>query len=98
MQRQVIKLAFGWQVPYSEICKRYGITTLKQRRIDIIDRFVAKAVNNERFRDTWFPLREQGGPEVRDKRIFRETCARTSRYYNSPLAYMRWRANDLLTA
>ena len=63
-----------------------------------MDRFVAKNVNNVRFREDWFPLRDLEGPDVRDRRVFKETCARTSRYYNSPLAFMRRRANDILTA
>ena len=98
MQKQVIKLAFGWEKSYSAYCEEQRIQTLEERRKECIDRFVAKSVNNERFMEDWFPLREIEGPDIRGRRIFKETCARTSRYYNSPLAFMRRRANDILTS
>ena len=75
-----------------------NIKTLKTRREEYIDRFVAKSLTNTRFSQVWFPLREEGGMELRGRRAYVETRARTSRFYNSPLAYMRRRANDLLVA
>ena len=96
LQKQVVKLCFGWDNSYTETCALNGITSLEQRRKDGVDRFVLKTVNSKRFAPEWYPLR-QAGPEVRDRRIYYETAARTSRYYNSPLSYMRRRANDLLT-
>ena len=96
MQRQVAKLAFGWDTTYDMVCQRYGIQTLKARRIEILDRFVAKTANSPRFMDTWYPVRDMEGPDIRDRRTFKESIARTSRYYNAPLSYMRRRANDLL--
>ena len=98
MQRQVVKLAFGWANSYSTTCAQQGIKTLEERRKYNLDKFVAKSATNPRFADSWFPLRDLQGPNIRERRIFREMNARTSRYYNSPLAYMRRRANDLLDA
>ena len=97
LQKQVIKLAYGWELSYQEACSRYGIESLEDRRKLMLDRFVAKTLRNPRFAEDWYPLR-QDGPNVRNRRIYMETCARTNRYYNSPLALMRRRANDMLTA
>ena len=98
LQKQVLKLAFGWGHSYQTMCQIQDIRTLEERRIECIDRFIAKSVNNDRFKESWFPLRTIEGPDVRGRRVFKETCARTSRYYNSPLAFMRRRANDILTS
>ena len=81
---------------YQDTCDLHNIESLEQRRKKYIDRFVAKATRNERFAEEWFPQREEAGPEVRERRVFHETYARTNRYYNSPLSFMRRRANDLL--
>ena len=72
---------------------------MQERRKEACDRFVMKTTNNTRFAEDWYPLRQDlGDPELREKRIYYETCSRTVRFYNSPLAYMRQRANDLLVA
>ena len=96
MQKQVIKLAFGWTDSYVNICNNNGIDTLKNRRLAALDRFVAKTADSDRFADAWFPVRDLQGPEIRNRRIFQETKSKTTRFYNSPLAFMRRRANDLL--
>ena len=98
LQRQAIKLSYGWDRSYQEICASQNIQTLEERRKLAVDRFVCKAAENPRFAEQWFPLRMEAGHEIRDRRIFHETCARTERYHKSPLANMRRRANDLLTA
>ena len=98
LQRQVVKLAFGWDISYSEACDKYDIETLEQRRKNSVDKFVIKTTNSERFAENWYPLRITEGPEIRDRRVYYETFAKTKRYYNSPLAYMRRRANDLLSS
>ena len=95
MQKQIVKLAFGWKTSYNVICAEQDITTLKQRRVDYIDRFVSKSIHNSRFKDNWFPLREEAIYNLRERNPYRETKARTKRYYNSPLSYMRRRANVL---
>ena len=96
MQRQIVKLCFGWRKSYGTICTEQDIKTLKERRIDYtIDNFIKKTVNNPRYKDSWYPLRDAPAYEMRDRRPFVETIARTSRYFNGPLSYLRRRANDL---
>ena len=98
MRKQAAKLAYGFNIDYHSLCQLKGIESLKTRREKYIDRFVMKSMSNTRFNDDWFPLRDQGQMEIRNRRNIAETRARTARYYNSPLAYMRRRANDLLTS
>ena len=95
MQRQAVRLAYGWEKSYATVCSEAGILTLKKRREDYIDRFVIKALRNDRYRDSWFPTREEGTMSLRTRREFFETRSRTERYFNSPLSFMRRRANVL---
>ena len=34
------------------------IVTLEQRRLNYIDKFVVKTLNNPRYKDVWYPLRD----------------------------------------
>ena len=95
MQRQVLKLAYGWEYSYEELCAIKGVVRLEERREKYIDRFVTKTLLNPRFSEPWFPLREPGAMDIRSRRNFYETKSRTTRYYNSPLSFMRRRANEL---
>ena len=95
MQKQVFKLAFGKEKSYATICAENNYVTLEERRTVYMDKFIVKSLNNERFSNVWFPKREEVR-ELRNVRIYKETNARTKRFYNSPLAMMRRRANDLL--
>lgn len=95
MQKQVVKLAFGWDRDYYVVCAEQDIQTLKKRRENYIDNFVMKAVRSSRFKEAWFPLREPDIYNLRGRRPFIETKAKTKRYYCSPLSFMRRRANDI---
>ena len=97
MQKQAAKLSFGWDKSYEVICAEQNLATLEERRKIYIDNFVKKTVNNPRFRDAWYPLRDVPDQNMRNRRPFIETKARTDRYYKSPLSYLRRRANDLAT-
>ena len=96
MQKQVVRLAFGSEKSYKSICEEFSIQSLKERREIQIEKFVKKTLANPRYKD-WYPVRNPEGPGVRERRIYVETKARTQRYYNSPIAYFRRKANDLLT-
>ena len=95
LQKQVTKLCFGHDKSYKTICAEQNIKTLSERRVDYIDNFVFKTVNNPRYRDTWYPLRQDPVQGLRNRKPFKETVARTNRYFNSPLSYLRRRANFL---
>ena len=95
LQKQAAKLCFGWDKSYQVICAEQNIVTLEERRVNYIDNFIKKTIDNPRFRDSWYPLREEAVQSVRNRRPFVETRARTERYYRSPLAFLRRRANDM---
>ena len=96
MQMQAVKLAYGYNRSYADLCQAHGIELLKKRREDRVDKFVTKTLKNEKYKERWFQERNYEGPEIRNVRSIVETRARTMRYYNSPLAYMRRRANELI--
>ena len=66
------------------------VTTHKSRRIELCDKFAAKAAANPRF-ESWFPLRR--GRSGRRGEEFHEYPARTDILFNSPLFYYQRRLN-----
>ena len=94
MQKQALRLAYGWDRSYEQLCAEKNITTLQHRRESYIDRFTEKTLLSERF-GHWYPEREETEHLIRNRRNFEETRSRTRRYYNSPLSFLRRRANDL---
>ena len=64
-------MVYGWNKSYEEICIDKGIKALEERLVEAIDRFVMKTSKSDRFKEDWFPLRQDlGGPEIRNKRVF----------------------------
>ena len=92
LQAQALKNIYGYKMSYAEMRERADLTTHRARRIELCDKFVAKAVFSDRFHH-WFPLRQgrQGGRRGGEK--FMEFTARTDRLHNSPLFYFRRRLN-----
>ena len=54
LQKQVAKLAYGWDRSYQVICEEENIQTPQERREQYIDKFVAKTLKNPRFNARWF--------------------------------------------
>ena len=70
-----------------------GIPTLRQRRLDLSDKFAAKALKNPRFQH-WFPVRRINRPTRSSASAtiqYEEKFARCDRLKNSPLFFMRRR-------
>ena len=95
LNRQAIRICFGFDAPVERIMERTGIETLLQRRLRRVDLFIRKSLTNPRFRHNWFPLRNMDGLNLRRPRLVQEARASTLRMFKSPLAYMRRRANEL---
>ena len=91
LQAQALKNIYGYGVPYATMRKLAGVTTHRERRIDLCDKFAKKACGNPRFAH-WFPERE-AGRRGRHHEQFHELTARTDRLNNSPLFYFRRRLN-----
>ena len=98
LQKQVVKLCFGFTISYNEAATAYGFKTLEERREIAVEKFVKKALDTPRFRETWFVRRQAIDTDLRNRKPFVEKKARTARYYKSPLLYMQRVANCLMTA
>ena len=86
-----LRAIFGYGLSARKLRQEADIETLRQRRIDLTDRFARKAATSSRFAH-WFPKNE-GGRAVRHREEYKEFFAKTDRLKNSPLYYMRRRLN-----
>ena len=100
MQKQVVRLCFGFTCPYAEAIRIHDLRTLEARRVTAIQRFVSKTINgpSNRFSDKWFRPRPTVDTNIRRRRPYVERKARTERYRTSPLLYFQRVANDLATS
>ena len=94
LQRHAVRVCFGYASPIEEIMAENAIQSLGERRIRRCDKFIAKAVSSERFGSSWFPRREEVRWGLRDRKQIQEMTARSLRRFNSPLAFLRRRANE----
>ena len=97
LQKLALRVCFGTSRSYAALLAAWNIKTLKQRRADMLRKFTAKAMANNRFSEKWFVQRAEVDQDIRRRRPFQERKARTSRYYNSPLLTMQRIANDIRT-
>ena len=95
LQSRALKSIYGWNKSYETVLELSGLDTLKERREKLVDSFAQKTSRNPRYNDTWFPKLEQTEHDTRNKLTYREEYARTERYKNSPVFYMRRRLNLL---
>lgn len=95
LQRHAVRVCYGCDEDVGLIMARENIETLKARRIRRCGAFIRKAAANPRFSPRCFPPREGEERALRLRRLIQETRAATQRRYNSPLLYMRRRANEL---
>ena len=93
LQSQALKIIYGPGIPYAKMREAAGVNTLRQRRIEVADKFASKCASSGRF-SRWFPLRQQGraGNRATGEK-YREDYARCDRLKNSPLFHMRRRLN-----
>ena len=89
LQAKALKNIYGYKDSYRTMREKAGITTHRARRVELCDKFAAKAAANPRF--DWFPLR-LGRSGCRGE-TYQEMPARTERLFNSPLYFFRRRLN-----
>ena len=90
-QSHTLKLIFGPGISAEKMREMVNIPTLRQRRIDLTDKFAAKALKETRFAH-WFPLK--GGRATRTSMKYEEEIhARCHRLRDWPLFYVRRRLN-----
>ena len=95
LHKKAVRVCFGHEKRTGIIMEDNHIESLKARRLRRCDAFIRKAALNPRFKERWFPTREGGPQELRNPRRIQENQATTLRRFNSPLAFMRRRANEM---
>ena len=95
LQRLAVRICFGSDVETDTIMATNQVQTLEERRVRRCDAFLRKAFQHPRFESKWFPPRRGLERDLRRRRAVKETRATTNRRFNSPLAFLRRRANEL---
>ena len=90
-QQHALRCIFGYGLSYSEMRRKAGVSTLRQRRVDQCDKFSAACIKGGRF-SHWFP-RKTGRRSSRGGEQYLESFARCKRLQDSPLFFMRRRLN-----
>ena len=93
-QNLVLKYIYGPKISAGKLRELSGVPTLRQRRIDICDKFAKKAKDSARFA-RWFPKKCSDRPTRKSTaaETYVEKFARCDRLKNSPVYYMRRRLN-----
>ena len=94
IQRRAFKIIFGNDVSYATVLREMNITSLKERREELVRRFASKAARNPRFCEKWFPKHYDTGHNTRRPKRYREFLPRTNRLAKSPLFVMRRMLNE----
>ena len=95
LQRLAVRICYGTDRSTDDIMASNAIESLEQRRVRRCDAFLRKAIAHPRFGAKWFPPRRGVHRELRNRREIEEIRATTNRRFNSPLAFLRRRANDI---
>ena len=95
LNRLSARICFQGDLPTDALMEANGLEPLKERRTRRCDAFLRKALASPRFGPRWFPKRQGTRTGLRSVREIQESRSRTNRRFNSPLEFLRRRANDL---
>ena len=95
LQRLAVRICFGGHQDTDAVMEENLIQPLEARRTRRCDAFLRKAARCPRFGNKWFPPRRGIVRDLRRRRSIEETRAATARRFNSPLAFLRRRANQI---
>ena len=95
LQRHALRICFGHHQPVGELMAQHNVSSLKERRIRRCDSFIRKVAKNPRFGPRWLPPRGAPPVELRARRGIQEIQATTLRMFNSPISFLRRRANQI---
>ena len=59
LQAQALKNIYGFGIPYSKMREMSELTTLRERRLELVDKFASKCLGSDCF-SHWFPLCKSG--------------------------------------
>ena len=90
IQRQALKIIYGWDEDIGRIMEVKGIETLEERREKKVLSFALKNEEKERFGKKWFKKSLETHREVREgtRSKYRMPLCRTERMKNNPVTYM----------
>ena len=91
LQAQALKCIYGPYLSYAQMRLLADVTTLRERRIEICDKFAKKCLASDRFSE-WFP-KKTSRRSARGGETYVEEFARCDRLKNTPIFYMRRRLN-----
>ena len=94
LQRRAIKIICGIHCSYMDGLERLGLTTLAERRRELVGKFIQKSLRNERFSRGWFPEKARNNYNTRHEQKYAEYKCNTERNRNNPLNAFRRRLNE----
>ena len=86
-----MRCIYGYELSARELRRTANVQTLRERRIELTDKFARKAASDPKFCH-WFP-RRAGRTSARRGDVYEEKFAKCERLRNSPIYYMRRRLN-----
>lgn len=95
IHRQAIRICYGNNDEVCQVMPQEEIETLHARQLRRCDGFIRKAAVNPTFKSKSFQASPMSGHWLRQRRRVFKPRAGTVRMFNSPLSYMRRRANQL---
>ena len=95
IQRQALKIIYGWDVDMDELMAAKGIERLEERREKAVLKFALKNEEKEKFGKKWFSLSEETERIVRSttRRKYKIPKCRTSRMEANPVVNMTKKLN-----
>lgn len=94
LQRQSLKLIYGYKTSFAKALEASGLVRLSERREEIIEKFATKFSNNARFQ-RWFPTLPPYRYGLRNTKHYKEFQVNTDRLFKSPLFTFRRMLNQL---
>ena len=94
MQRQSLKVIYGFTKSYANALKDSGVKTMKERRDEAFKTF-AKKTSEHPDHAGWFPTIQDRPYKLRKEPKYIEEHAATDRLYRSPLFAMRRYLNEI---
>ena len=90
IQRQAMRIIYGYNGEIREIMENKGVVTLRDRREEAVLRFALKNEKNPRYGGRWFEETPSGERSIRatTRNKYIEKRCRTDRLKNNPINYM----------
>ena len=95
LQKLVVRLCFSPGRNYTATLEENHFKSLSERKEKAVSKFVKGAMENQRFASRRFEPRDPLETDLRRRKPYKETRARTERYYRSPMLHFQRVANRL---